>query len=206
MLVSPAPTLAGETKSLEAILEESAARYNEVEGFSARFRQKVEIPLLEKEKEFSGMLRYKSPNKLLLDYDSPEGAYILCDGESFYVYLPDVDSTGVMKTRLGKDPRSFLTEFFLAEAREEYAVSLVGEESGAYHLRFVPRGEGAEIMRIDMWIGRATKLVERISSVDPGGSVTSYILDSLMPAPQPEEYFKFTLPRGKRLIDLGAHP
>lgn len=198
--------LAGETKSLDAILDESAARYNEIEGFSCRFTQTVEIPILEKKKEFSGMLRYKSPNKLLLDYTSPAGAYILCDGESFYVYLPDVDSTEVMRSDLGKDPRSFLTEFFLSEARSEYKASLVGEKGDAYHIRFIPRGEAAETVRVDMWIDRATKLVKRISSVDPSGSITTYYLRSPTPSPQPDEYFRFALPRGKKLIDLGARP
>jgi chaperone LolA len=194
---------AAESVSLEEILEASADRYNEIEGFSSRFTQRVEFPVLGKTKDFSGMLRYKKPNRLLLDYDDPEDAYILCDGESFYVYLPDVDSTGVMKTRLGSDPRSFLTEFFLDEAREKYTASLVGEEGDAYRLRFVPRGGGSEFVRLDMWVGRRSRLVERISSVDPGGNVTTYALEGVTPAPQPDEYFRFTLPKGKNLIDLG---
>ena len=124
--------------SLERVLDMSSKRYNDIEGFSCRFKQVVEIPLLGKRKEFTGVLNYRSPNMMRLDYDDPAGGYILCDGTNFYFFLPDVDSTRVMKTVLEKDPRSFLTEFFLDEAKDEYEASLVGTYDDTYLLRFIP--------------------------------------------------------------------
>lgn len=202
LIVSPLP--GGEPADLEEVLEESAARYNEIEGFSGRFRQLVEIPLLGKEKEFSGMIRYRSPNMLRLDYDEPEGGYILCDGQSFFVYLPDVDSTRVMKTVLDKDPRSFLTEFFLEEAREDYSAKLDSLNRGNAFLTFTPVDTRAALLRVEVTVDRQNDLVRRIAYVDRSGSVTTYTVDGIEIGRQPAELFRFELPAGLRLLDLTA--
>lgn len=203
-VLSALPVSAGETDSLEQVLQKSAARYNGIEGFSGVFHQTVEIPLLGKKKDFHGVIRYRSPNMLRLDYDVPENGYILCDGGSFYIFLPDVDSTRVMKTVLDTDPRSFLTEFFLEEAREKYTPHLDSVDEDSYHLRFVPRETGTRLLRVEVRVDRETRLVRRVSYVDPSGSVTSYSIDEIDVGPQAADLFRFTLPAGLRLLDLSG--
>jgi outer membrane lipoprotein-sorting protein len=205
-LLLTTPAAGGTAGGLEEVLAESAARYNEISGFSGSFRQLVEIPLLGKEKEFGGRIRYRSPNMLRLDYDVPEGGYILCDGRSFFVYLPDVDSTRVMKTVIDKDPRSFLTEFFLEEAREDYTAHLDSTGREYADLTFTPRNGTAQLARVEVRVDTTTDLVRRISYIDRSGSVTTYSIDDVEIGPQPPELFRFELPAGLRLLDLSAQP
>ncbi len=193
---------AGNEVSLEKVLEMSSNRYNEIKGFSCRFRQVVEIPLLGKRKEFAGKLNYRSPNMMRLDYDEPAGGYILCDGQSFYIFLPDVDSTRVMKTALETDPRSFLTEFFLKEARSEYDASLVDTDEDSYFLKFIPKNNRAELSRVDLRVERNSNFVRDVSYTDPSGSTTSYHLDDITVSAPSAEFFSFSLPEGLMLLDL----
>jgi outer membrane lipoprotein-sorting protein len=188
--------------ALDQVLESSSLKYHELDGFSCRFRQVVDIPLLEKRKEFSGRLLYRNPNKLRLDYQEPAGGYILCDGSAFYVYLPDVDSTTVMKTRMDSDPRNFLTEFFLEEARSDYEAALLSSEGESYALEFIPKDQRAGLLRVDMIIDKKSRLVKSVSYVDPSGSTTSYFLEGITIHPQPEERFRFVLSEGLKLMDL----
>ncbi|MFQ6102805.1 MAG: outer membrane lipoprotein carrier protein LolA [Candidatus Glassbacteria bacterium] len=192
--------------TLDQVLEMSSKKYKEIEGFSSKFKQVVEIPLLAKRKEFRGELNYRSPNLLRLDYDIPEGGYILCDGNYFYIYLPDVDSTRVMKTFLEADPRSFLTEFFLDEARENYDAALVDSDDDDHHLTFIPKENRAELLRVDVRIARENGLVMDISYTDPSGSTTSYFLEDLKIQAEAKERFRFTLPEGVELLDLTSDP
>jgi len=211
MITAPVPVRSEELRedggiSLEEVLDSSSMKYDELDGFSCRFRQVVDIPLLEKRKEFSGQLMYGNPDKLRLDYQEPAGGYILCDGRAFYVYLPDVDSTTVMKTALDNDPRNFLTEFFLKEARRDYEAALLSSEGEYYSLEFVPKDSRAGLLRVDMKIDKKSCLVKSVSYVDPSGSTTSYFLDGFTIHAQPEERFRFVLPEGQKLMDLTSDP
>jgi len=211
MITAPFPVRSEEIRedggiSLEEVLDSSSLKYDELDGFSCRFRQIVDIPLLEKRKEFSGQLLYRSPNKLRLDYREPAGGYILCDGSAFYVYLPDVDSTTVMKTGLDNDPRNFLTEFFLEEARRDYEAALSSSEGEYYSLEFVPKDPRAGLLRVDMKIDKKSCLMKSVSYVDPSGSTTAYFFEDFTIHAQPDERFRFVLPEDLKLMDLTSYP
>jgi outer membrane lipoprotein-sorting protein len=205
-LVSAVEVPEGAEITLEQVLESSSQKYDELEGFTCRFRQVVEIPLLEKQKEFNGRLLYRNPDKLRLDYDNPAGGYILCDGLAFYVYLPDVDSTTVMKTRLDNDPRNFLTEFFLEEARRDYNADLLYSDGDFFSLEFVPKDSRTHLLRVNMKIDKKSNLVRSVSYVDPSGSTTAYFLEGFTMKAGPEENFRFMLPEGLKLLDLTTNP
>jgi len=204
--VSAEETADGAEVTLEQVLQSSSQKYEKLDGFSCRFRQLVEIPLLEKQKEFTGRLLYRNPDKLRLDYDEPAGGYILCDGGAFYVYLPDVDSTTVMKTRLDNDPRNFLTEFFLEEARRDYTADLLYSDGDFFSLEFVPKDSRSLLLRVNMKIDKKSNLVRSVSYVDPSGSTTSYFLEGFTMNARPVEHFNFVLPEGLKLLDLTSNP
>ncbi|MFQ6104355.1 MAG: outer membrane lipoprotein carrier protein LolA [Candidatus Glassbacteria bacterium] len=109
-----------------------------------------------------------------------------------------------MKTVLETDPRSFLTEFFLDEARENYTATLLSADDEEYHLSFIPRDSRAELSRVDVRIGREKGFVMDISYTDLSGSTTSYLLENPEVDVREEKHFRFTLPEGMDLLDLTA--
>jgi hypothetical protein len=71
-----------------------------------------------------------------------------------------------------------------------------------YHIQFIPSDSRADLLRVDLRVERESSFVSDISYIDPSGSTTSYSLEHFEVKAQPEEYFRFNLLEGLRLLDL----
>ena len=85
--------------------------YDATVDFVADFRQETEVKTLGRSLKASGKLSFKRPGKMLWNYETPKGQFVLADGKHLFFYQPEQNQ--VIKSPLknafrGDIPLSFL--------------------------------------------------------------------------------------------------
>lgn len=193
-----------EPATLDAVLAGMEKRY-EGSGFSAQFDQESTVAAMDIIDRASGRLWVKSPGMMRWEYETPEPQVIVTNGKTLWVYRP-VDN----QVMLGSAPLMFdegRGAGFLSDVsviRDRFEVALVpSDDPGYYHLGLVPRGEGFDITRIDLFVSRQTHDIHRIISRNAYGDETRiYIGDYRFDLGLTDERFTFEIPEGADVVRL----
>ena len=204
LLVAIQDLPAQESKAL-ALMEEAGARYEEVNGFCARFQQILFVPLLDETTRSHGSLCQERPNLFSMRFSDPEGDLLVADGEWFWVYYPSSDPRQVLQFEMESRPGGvdFHREF-LSSPAEKYELEYLGQEelsgSSTHVISLVPLGPaGFEAARI--WLDSTRSLILQARVEMENGSVRTVSLSDvrLNPSPDPAR-FRFTPPEGALVI------
>ncbi len=162
-------------------------------------------PILEKTEIGHGTLYYRAPDRYRIEYRYPAGDVVVDDGEWLWIYLPSSQPGQVIRQPAegagGGNPLTYLRDL-----RTHYELALEGSESisgeVSDHLGLTPSSEDAPFPRVDVWVGRETGLVRRVTTRSPDGVEKSYTFTTLRRgASIPDARFRFTPPRGVEIYD-----
>src|SRR5262245_38664222 len=98
--------------ALKDVLARLQARYDDTRTMQADFRQTVESKTLAGTLESKGKVAFEKPNRMRWDYDPPDPQTIVGDGETLWIYQPDLKQ--VIKAPLGEAFRSSTPVTYLA--------------------------------------------------------------------------------------------
>lgn len=212
--ISPIPFLLAAALPVQAqesglaALEAASARYSTFQTICADFRQRLENPLLDEEKNSSGRLCQRRPNLFRMDFSDPAGDEVVADGTHFWLFYRSLNPDQVLQFPL--DPARGGLDFFrefLLEPTSKYEVVSEGRESidgfSTWRLLLTPRSpRGLASARV--WVDPQAALIRRIEVVDESGLVRRVDLSdmALDPALDPA-YFEFTVPPGVDVVSNG---
>lgn len=174
-------------------------------SLQADFVQRVVNPVLEKTEIGHGTLYYRAPGLYRIEYLYPQGDVVVDDGDWVWIYLPSSQPGQVIRQPAeGSGGGNPLT--YLRDLRSLYEVRLVGPEAisgeASDHLGLDPRSPDAPFTRVDIWVGRQTGLVRRVTTRTADGVEKSYTFTALRRgAAIPDSRFRFSPPQGVEVYD-----
>ena len=146
----------------EKIISELQRKYDVLESLEATFEQKNELKSLGRTTTSSGILLWKKPGKLRLEYIKPEMQVLVFDGSTFWLYTARFKQVMVSKSGgfgIGSTPLLFLSGKGNLKNNFHVTVEEIGiaSRSGGiwkaghpHRIRLEPKSAGASFRR--MWI------------------------------------------------------
>jgi outer membrane lipoprotein carrier protein len=130
--------------ALRDALAKVQQRYESTKTLEADFRQTVTSPSLASPLTTSGKVAFEKPNRMRWDYDPPDKQTIVGDGQTLWLYQPDMNQ--VIKAPLGEafqasTPLTFLSG--LGQLERDFTATLESETSDTWVLRLVPKKDAA---------------------------------------------------------------
>jgi outer membrane lipoprotein carrier protein len=130
--------------ALKDALAKVQSRYESTKTMEADFRQTVESPTLASPLKTSGKVAFEKPNRMRWDYEPPDQQTIVGDGQSLWLFQPDMNQ--VIKAPLGEafqasTPLTFLSG--LGSLERDFDTSLEKETPDSWVLKLVPKKDSA---------------------------------------------------------------
>jgi outer membrane lipoprotein-sorting protein len=203
--MSPRSALAQADEPL-ALVEATAARYEQVTRFCADFTQHLSVPLLGDERTGTGQMCQSRPNKFAMRFSDPEGDLVVVDGEWVWLYYPSLDPNQVIRFAMadGAGAYDFHKEF-LDEPATKYDVTYESLEEVAgrqtHRLRLLPLARASYESAV-IWIDEQEPVLRQVRIVDENGTVRTITLErvDLDPIAVGDDWFTFTPPPGAQVI------
>ena len=140
----------------------------------------VEFEINIDNKETAGVLSYKAPDLIRLDYSTPLDQVICFNGDMLTVYLPEsaavlqqqVDPSGEKVTNIGTPQGlGLMSRYYSVAYKTGQTAEPLDENSDEMVVKFVlNRKNASETFRhIEIAVNESTKLIRRIDAVTPSG-------------------------------------
>ena len=157
---------------LEEALQKLQARYEGTRTMEADFRQTVESPTLAAPLKTAGKVAFEKPNRMRWDYDPPDQQTIVGDGQTLWLYQPDMKQ--VIKAPLGEafqasTPLTFLSG--LGRIERDFDASLEKDTSDAWVLKLVPKRDAA-LGTLGMTVRKSDASIAEARITDSVGTTT----------------------------------
>jgi len=134
ILFVPGLLCAQQIKTAENYFDEVSARYGKIQDYTAR------ISITQGETVMAGVLYYKNPNLLRIDFTDPEDQVLVTNGSELTVYIPRYEVILVQRLRRR-------SQAALANMASEQGLHLLKKNYGVAYLsgpEFVPLEEGSD--------------------------------------------------------------
>lgn len=189
----PSPAAADVHRQLQAFL-------SDVTSLSARFEQ---LQLDEDGAELgssSGRLWIQRPDRFRWAYSQPYEQLILSDGESIWLYDPDLEQVTRRSAGAALDgtPAALLSQS--ADALAGFEQAALGGQDGLQGLRLTPRSQESDFRSIELWFSGPVPM--RLVFHDQLGGTTRILLRDIQVNPKiSPAQFQFTVPAGVEVVD-----
>jgi outer membrane lipoprotein-sorting protein len=189
--------------SVNDIKQVMSDRFNSINDYTGDFKW------VNGESHYSGKIRYKKPDKILLTFDDPQDQKIVSNGSVLYIYIPYLKV--VVQQSLGESTESALlassSEAGLGKLFDEYAFSFYDSSSLqpykgmlAYHLKLTQKTAKVGFKRMDLWVSE-DGLILQSNGVSPNGISVSLIFSNVqLNTELPDYIFDFEVPVDAQII------
>jgi len=196
---------AAETNSAEPIVDALQRNYDATVDFVADFRQETEVKTLGRSLKASGKLSYKRPGKMLWNYETPKGQFVLADGKHLYFYQPEQNQ--VIKSPLknafrGDIPLSFLLG--LGNLKKDFNASVKASDESQNVLRLEPKGEAGGHNEILVGVSKPSSDILWVSVRDAANNLTTLRFSNMRKGVGiKDSLFQVQVPSGADVVELG---
>ena len=198
-------TCRAESLSFDQVLQAVDRYYERLSSLKASFSQVVEVPALERQEKFHGVLYFMQPVYLRLEYIEPQGQLLVADGTWYWFYMPQPDLPQAMRApmRQGEGaPRYVLG----GNLKQRFSGQLLGREQRggrtSYVLKLNPRKDNPYYKTLHAWVDAGTFATRAVRYVDQGGTFNTFDFFDLEPNTKfSPEIFTFTPPDGAQILD-----
>ena len=158
---------------------------------------------------YKGTISYKKANKLLIEFEEPEGQIISTDGVFLYIYIPYLKV--VIQQSLGEDTESTLlattSEAGLTKLFDEYSFAYYDSSSlqpfsdtMAFHLKLEQKRPKVGFRQMDMWVSRNGNILQSNGKSPNGFDVSLTFTNILINTELPDYIFEFEVPTDAQII------
>ncbi len=193
-LATPLPPSPAEALALR--VEE---RHRSVGGFTARFVQTYRSGMLGREVTERGTVSIKPPGRMLWEYRDPEKKTFVCDGKTFFFYVP-ADRQVIVRDQGGD--RGVLARLLSghAEILSQFEAGLETGASGHTRLRLTPRKPDPDVDRIFIEPDAADR-IRFLEILDAQGNRSQFRFEGIRDdVGLPDRLFHFEVPSGVEVI------
>jgi outer membrane lipoprotein-sorting protein len=192
-----------EIVSVNDIKQVMSDRFSSVKDYTGDFKW------VNGESHYSGKIRYKKPDKILLTFDDPQDQKIVSNGSVLYIYVPYLKV--VVQQTLGESTESALlassSEAGLEKLFDEYAFSFYDSSALqpykgtlAHHLKLSQKTAKVGFKRMDLWVSE-DGLILQANGVSPNGISVSLIFSNVqLNTELPDYIFDFEVPADAQII------
>lgn len=182
------------------------ARYEATRSMRAEFRQRVESPTLASPLESHGTVLFERPNRMRWDYAAPDEQLIVGDGQTLWIYQPDLKQAiraPLTDAFQADTPLTFLAG--LGRIERDFTATLDREDAGHWVLKLVPKGE-ADLGTLTLVVRKSDAGLAEARITDPLGTTTSLTFsDEARNVEIPTDRFRFTPPAGVDVVGPPAY-
>lgn len=174
-------------------------RMEAIETLTADFVQVNEYGFAALADTFDGELLVRMPDDFLLRYHNPEGQFILSDGATMSMYVPDNEQVVRGRiTRAGEDLNFF--RLILGYLRRSDA-EVRELENGRFAIHLLPTADPV-VRQLDLEVDEASFLPVSFSMVDTNGNRSTYRLSRIRPDTEiAAAVFRVDVPDGVEIVD-----
>jgi outer membrane lipoprotein carrier protein len=159
--------------ALREALDHLQRRYDDTRTMQANFRQTVESKTLAGTLETKGTVAFEKPNRMRWDYDPPDAQTIVGDGETLWIYQPDLNQ--VIKAPLRQAFQSSTPVTFLAglgKVERDFDATLLRNEPDQWVLALTPKQQNAGVGTLELGVRKSDASVAEARIVDGAGTTT----------------------------------
>lgn len=196
LLLGAAPVHASEAESaLRSFVED-------VRTFSAHYEQIQTDEAGEVLQRSSGSMALSRPGKFRWTYDTPYEQLMVCDGESIWVYDPDLAQVTrrPAEAALTGTPAALLAQ--RASLSDSFTIEDGGRSDGLQSVRLLPTQSDSDFRSIELWLRDGAPVRMRFHD-QLGGQTDVRFTDPSVNQPIDAAQFQFTPPPGAELVDAG---
>jgi chaperone LolA len=166
-------TTVARADSLHDALAKVQQRYESTKTMEADFQQTVESTALASPLKTAGKVAFEKPNRMRWDYDPPDKQTIVGDGQTLWLYQPDMNQ--VIKAPLGEafqasTPLTFLSG--LGQLERDFTATLESESTDAWVLRLVPKKDAAALGTLGLRVRKSDASIAEARITDAAGTIT----------------------------------
>jgi outer membrane lipoprotein carrier protein len=188
------------------IVDKVKNNFSKIDAYQANFE--ISIEKLGKKTVQSGIIKYKSSDKLLVEFNKPYGQKIVSDGKTMWVYIPSMNvvaeqdlmsDAGLFSTssRSGLE-RLFEKYHYRFASKEEPEVMSNGEKK--YTILLKQKETRSGYRKIKLWISKNYFIESASGETSTGKKVEIKFSGINTSVDLPSGIFKFDIPARARVI------
>ena len=187
-------------------IDAAVKSYANIRTAKATFEQTITNALLGSTLQSKGEFEQSRPNRFAFRFTDPKGDVIVCDGRYVWAYLPTSAPGRVNRMPCGAGSLDLIGEFF-TNPKDRYTISdggaaTIGERKAQVVL-LTPKSKEAAFTRAKVWVEPTTGSLLQFEAVEPNGITRLVRITQFTPnAAVKETAFRFTVPRGVKVVDL----
>jgi len=184
------------------IIKNVKHKYEEIESFSADFKQVFKWKLAAETQEHQGKIILQGADKFRIETSDQ---LIISDGTTIWTYSKI--NNQVIIDAIGKANDVILPREIFLKFSKEYNEKLQGEEritnSDCYIVHLIAKNEDIFIKEMKIWIDKKAWLTLKIEHIDINNNLTVYSLDNIITNKKiAAEEFVYKIPPGIEVIDM----
>jgi outer membrane lipoprotein-sorting protein len=196
-----------EFTTVSDVVKKVRQRFSSIESYQAGFR--ITSEKAGKKTQQSGTVKYKSSNKLLIEFDQPAGQKIITSGNTMWIYIPSMNvvaeqdlkspsgSLFASNTRSGLN-RLFTKYHYKFASREQPESQ--NEGSRKYTLMLQQKESRGGFRTLKLWISEDYIITRAAGETSAGKKVEIDFFNIRTDVDLPNGIFKFDIPSRARVI------
>lgn len=188
------------------VVERVQHRYDSASDFRARFTQTLTSAAMGRKTNSSGAVMFKKPGRMRWDYDKPERASYISDGNTLWLYEPDDQQAFKQSLSASQLPAALAFLTGKGKLANEFDITLVDKSPyaapGEVVLSLSPKVAEPQVKALLFVVDPKTFDVRESVITDSQGNVNDMTFaDIKTNTRMPESEFKWSAPPGVRVID-----
>ena len=203
-LLAAAP--AGARLDVTTVVDKVQHRYDTAADFRARFTQTLTSTALGRKTNSAGVVMFKKPGRMRWDYDKPERATYVSDGNTLWLYEPD--DAQAFKQSLSASQLPAALAFLTGKGKlaAEFDITLVDKSPyaapGEYVLALSPKLAEPQVKSLLFVVDPKTFDVRESVITDGQGNTNDLTFADIKTNTKiPDGEFRWSPPSGTRVID-----
>ncbi|RYZ66428.1 MAG: outer membrane lipoprotein chaperone LolA, partial [Proteobacteria bacterium] len=189
--------------AIPALLEKVEKKYLEKKSLEAKFSQTQYQKLTKMEKNLSGVISLKYPNKFRWETLKPDQNLFVSDGKKFWSYTPPFmkGEQGQVIEKKTSEVQSQLASLLLSAAFSKIKDAKIVAISDSVFKVTPKKGTAGTVSQVEVEIDPKTAQITRVKLEHDGGNRSEVKLSDIkLGEPMSDEMFRFVIPPGTEVI------
>ncbi len=201
-----APAPAAGRLDMAGVVEKVQRRYDSASDFRARFTQTLTSAAMGRKTSSAGAVMFKKPGRMRWDYDKPERATYVSDGNTLWLYEPDDQQAFKQALSASQLPAALAFLTGKGKLANEFDITLVEKSPyagpGEYVLALSPKVAEPQVKSLLFIVDPKTFDVRESVITDGQGNVNDLTFADIRTNTRlPDSDFRWSPPPGVRVID-----
>jgi chaperone LolA len=189
------------------IVKKVKKRFSEIDSYQADFT--INSSKLGRQLHQTGMVKYKSANKMMVDFTSPQQHRIVSNGKTMWIYIPSMnvvaeqslksDSTSIFSSGTKSGLRRLFSKYHYKFASKDQPVQMA-DGSKRYVLDLKQKEASGGFRTLKLWISENFLITKAAGQTAAGKDVEIEFNNIRTDVSFPNSMFKFDIPSGARVI------